>query len=141
MKTQESKHGKFYKLLASLPDVNKEDLVWQYSNMVTISLQELYANNIVAYNHMIADLENLVKNNQDYIKKLRSGVLHRMQKLGVNTTNWQDVNLFLNDKRIAGKLLYELSCDELNSLIMKLESMLAKQIIKSREVQRLKQCN
>lgn len=140
MKTKE-KHSKFYKLLSSLPNVSKEDLVWQYSNMATVSLTELYANNIQAYNSMIHDLENLVKNNQDYTKKLRSGVLHRMQKLGINTANWYDVNSFLQDKRIAGKLLYELSNEELNSLIMKLESMIAKQIIQSREMQRLKQCN
>lgn len=61
------------------------------------------------------------------IKRQRSGVLKRLQKLGVDTTNWVAVNTFLRNPRIAGKSLYELSGDELQSLIPKLESILKKQ--------------
>lgn len=61
------------------------------------------------------------------VKRQRSGVLKRLQKLGIDTTNWTNVNTFLCDPRIAGKSLYELSGDELQSLIPKLESILKKQ--------------
>lgn len=60
------------------------------------------------------------------IKRQRSGVLKRLQQLGIDTTCWENVNTYLCEPRIAGKPLYELSGDELLALIPKLEAILKK---------------
>lgn len=60
------------------------------------------------------------------IKHQRSGVLKRLQLLGIDTTCWDSVNAYLRHPRIAGKALYELDGDELLKLIPKLEAILKK---------------
>lgn len=57
------------------------------------------------------------------LKRQRSAVLKRMQQIGVDTTDWNRVNAFLRQPRIAGKPLYELDGGELDALIPKLESI------------------
>lgn len=59
-------------------------------------------------------------------RKLRGGVLKRMQLLGVDTTDWAKVNTFLEDSRIAGKRLYEMAPEELQACIVRLEMILKK---------------
>lgn len=60
------------------------------------------------------------------VKQLRSAILNRLQRYGVDTTSWARVNQFLQQPRIAGKRLYEMSIDEMRSLIPKLEMILQK---------------
>lgn len=62
------------------------------------------------------------------MKRRRSAVLKRLQWLGVDTTDWGAVNAFCLAPRIAGKKFRELGCEELISLIPKLESILNKQV-------------
>ena len=57
------------------------------------------------------------------MKRMRSAVLKRLQQVGIDTTDWDRVNAFLCDKRIAGKPLYALDYEELQGLIPKLESI------------------
>ncbi len=59
---------------------------------------------------------------------MRSEVLTLLNKLGVYQTNgdWARVNEYLMDKRIAGKMLYQLSYNELPNLVRKLRSILDK---------------
>ena len=57
------------------------------------------------------------------LKRKRSAVLKRLQQIGIDTTSWKDVNHFLCDKHIAGKNLYEMTSEELTSLIPKLEAI------------------
>lgn len=61
------------------------------------------------------------------LKSRRSAVLKRIQLLGVNTTSWDNVNEFCLDKRIAGKVFYELNIDELKGLVPKLEAIIKKE--------------
>lgn len=61
------------------------------------------------------------------LKRQRSAVLLRLQKIGIDTTDWNRVNAFLEDNRIAGKPFYKLDYDELTGLIPKLEAILKKQ--------------
>lgn len=64
---------------------------------------------------------------REKVRKARSSVLKRVGKLGINTIdNWDEVNAFLASPKIAGKYLYEMSLDELNDLIRKLEAILRK---------------
>jgi hypothetical protein len=59
-------------------------------------------------------------------RKSRSAVLNRIQRLGINTTDFSKVDAFCLDKRIAGKPFGMLTPDELDALIPKLEAMLRK---------------
>jgi hypothetical protein len=124
-------HEQFFALLDKLPGANKESLVWQYSGMLTTSLKELLRVSPGEYKRMIADLQvKIIQQNKpaddSEIKRLRSSILHRLQKHGVDTTSWSCVNLFLQQPRIAGKRLYEMTVPEMQILIRKLESILAK---------------
>lgn len=60
------------------------------------------------------------------LKRQRSAVLARLTTLGIDTTDWNRVNAFLGDSRIAGKPFYKLTYDELINLIAKLESIIKK---------------
>lgn len=133
-------HQHFFELLEKLPGAEKESLVWQYSGMLTNSLREFLRVMPEEYKRMIADLQVKI-NNQNKpladaeIKKLRSSILHRLQKHGVDTTNWVNVNTFLQQPRIAGKRLYEMTGPEMQLLIKKLESILAKdEEVRSKEI-------
>lgn len=64
---------------------------------------------------------------EDSLRLQRSRVLKRLQKIGIDTTDWRTVNQYLCSTRIAGKPLYQLDSDELSALIPKLESILKKQ--------------
>jgi len=62
------------------------------------------------------------------LRELRSQVLTILNQMGIYATNndWSKVNAFLLDNRIAGKLLYELTVAELESLRPKLQSIATK---------------
>ena len=120
-------YSRFFVLLKQIPQADKEEMVWTYSNMKTNSLNEFATIDPDGYNRMINDMQNIVNgiNAQD-LKSLRSAILHRLQKHGVDTTNWANVNRFMEQPRIAGKKLYEMSVPEMQDLIKKLESILSK---------------
>lgn len=128
-----------------MPGASKEDMVWQYSGMLTTSLREFYAKKPEEYKRMVADLAVKAQRppnppkgglNTDGLKKLRSGVLKRLQLHGIDTTDWGRVNSFLVQPRIAGKLLFEMDGDELRRLIAKLEQILRKDTeVREREIQ------
>lgn len=138
MKTK-GKFDKFFSLLAFMPDGDKEalkeDLVWQFSNMLTTSIKEFHDTNPEGYKRMLVKMQEEVdKHNPKRFalletKRLRSSILHRLQKFGVDTTDWPSVNKFLESPKIAGKRLYNMSNEEMEALIPKLESMLNKQRI------------
>ncbi len=147
-----SAHARFYGLLRRLPQTSKEEMVWQYSNMLTDSLSEFYERDRAGYNRMIADMQRLVNRidkkpepkgtaNEQAIKKLRSAILHRLQKHGVDTTNWNDVNRFMENPRIAGKRLYDMQEEEMRVIIRKLESILRKDKQKQAEIARMTKLN
>ena len=80
----------------------------------------------------VKELENVAE-----IKKLRSSILKKLQLHGVNTTDWNCVNSFLENPRIAGKRLYNLSATEMRELIRKLASILSKDAQKQKEIERI----
>ena len=55
--------------------------------------------------------------------RLRSAVLHRMQRLGVDTSDWDVVDAFCLSNRIARKEFARLSLAELRVMVSKLEAM------------------
>jgi hypothetical protein len=62
------------------------------------------------------------------IKAGRSNVIARLTQYGIYQTpaDWKKVNHFLLDKRVAGKLLYEMSVAEMQALCTKLIAMTKK---------------
>ena len=57
------------------------------------------------------------------LRQKRSAVLHQMQLLGIDTADWDWVNAFCRDSRIAGKEFRELDCEALDTLQVKLRAI------------------
>lgn len=140
MKQKVTNFGKFYALLKQMPgsDVEqvKENLVWQFTGMRTYSLREMKAGE---YEEMTRYMQGVIDRKPDErtVKKLRSGILHRLQRHGVNTTNWDEVNRFLLNPRIAGKMLFQMNVEEMRELTGKLESILDKDTKRQQDINRL----
>lgn len=142
--------ARFYAMLAQMPGVDKEDLVWQYSGLLTTSLREFHERNPIGYARMISDMQHTIDamnkrtpkkpaidEKTAELKRLRSAVLHRLQKHGIDTTDWSRVNAFMRQSRIAGKTLGEMTIDELKAFIPKIESILTKDKIIRDEYKRI----
>ena len=140
-------YDRFFTLLNLMPDPDKdalkEDLVWQYSGMLTSSLKEFAKQKPEEYKRMLAEMQVQVeKSNPKFLKeretkRLRSAILHRLQKYGIDTTNFAVVNKFLEQPRIAGKRLYNMTIEDMEALIPKLESMLQKSVEKAEKEREL----
>jgi hypothetical protein len=82
--------------------------------------------------HLVDRLAQMKEAKMDYgdaeKKHWRSNVLTLCNKYGVYVTNdnWTDVNKLLLQKRVAGKLLYEMSKEELQAACLRLRSILSK---------------
>lgn len=61
------------------------------------------------------------------LRRKRSSVLHQMQLLGVDTADWNRVDAFCQNRRIAGKRFSQLDNDELDALLKKLRAIRRKQ--------------
>ena len=61
------------------------------------------------------------------LKRKRSTVLHLMKDIGVDTTDWNIINKFCQNPKIAGKTFRELSNCELDETAMRLRMILKKE--------------
>lgn len=130
---QISNYHRFYASFNRLPCVcdredMKESLVSSYTNGRTTSLREMSE---VEYNAMCAALEQKVNPNARalYIqgrKRRRSSALHQLQLYGVDTTDWNKVNAFCEQPRIASKPFRDLDCEELEALTRKMRAIIRK---------------
>lgn len=79
----------------------------------------------------------------EHVRRQRSIILDLLTKLGIYKDNqdWNAVNAFLMQPRISGKLLYQMTSDELNSLQHKLRAILSKYNASDLEVERKKLLN
>lgn len=124
-------YSEFYALLGKLPGATnglKEDLVLQFTGGRTSSLREMKGHE---YRAMCASMRGRMQGMDEgaftaEIKRRRSAVLKRMQRLGIDTTDWANVDNFCLNARIAGKRFAKLNMEELAALVPKLESMLRK---------------
>lgn len=119
-------YGKFYKLLKLLPGADKETLVRQFTNERTEHLRQMTQ---TEYELMCKEMERVVGYDErraallKAMRKARSGVLHQMQLYGVDTSDWQTVDRFCFDRRIAGKKFRELDTGDLEVLYRKLRAI------------------
>lgn len=119
--------GEFHKLLGLMPYATKEDLVYRHSMQQTKSLRELFEKYPIGYNNMLREMRNIVESMvTKETRLLRSAILKRLTKYGIDTTDWNEVNRFLEQPRIAGKRLYDMSTPEMHAFIAKMESILQK---------------
>ncbi len=125
-------YAAFYALLKSMPGASKEDLVLQWTNGRTASLKEMSERE---YSLMIRQLRQQVDNLEEK-KKARSAVLKQFQLYGIDTTDWDAVDRFCCNARIAGKPFRYLTIPELKSLRVKMLSIRNKAVLKGYEQRR-----
>lgn len=125
-------YAAFYALLKSMPGASKEDLVLQWTNGRTASLKEMSERE---YTLMIRQLRQQVENLEEK-KKARSAVLKQFQLYGIDTTDWDAVDRFCCNARIAGKPFRHLTIPELKSLRVKMLSIRNKAELKGYEQRR-----
>ena len=134
--THERNYARFYTLLKLLPGADKETLVEQYTNGRTTHLRETTQQE---YNKMCRDMEQVAGYDERMsdirreLRRKRSVCLKLMQQLGIDTTDWDRVNAFCEDTRIANKLFRKISVDELEELAVKLRAIKRKGGLKEQE--------
>lgn len=125
----ERNYTHFYGLLKRLPGADKETLVEQFTCGRTVHLHLMAK---AEYEAMCRQMEQIAgyderrRRQYDILRKARSGALHQMQLYGIDTTDWNRVNAFCQNRRIAGKQFRELDTDELNALNTKLRMIIRK---------------
>lgn len=124
MKQQVTNFGRFYSAFRKLiihgePDETKRQLVSQYTAGRTDSLKEMTRKE---YNDLCAAIEGM-NGMRDELKRRRSIALKLMQELGVDTTDWAQINDFCRHPRISGKAFCQLSIKELTELATKLRTI------------------
>jgi hypothetical protein len=120
----------FYGLLNRMVDTDKEALkegiVSEYTSGRTTSLKEMtmpeYLSALEGMRKLVAPTsqEQLKEALNKVLKQKRSAVLHQMQLMGIDTADWNRVNAYCLNNRIAGKKFRELDGDELDALLIKL---------------------
>lgn len=129
--------ARFYALMKRMPgnhDDLKEQLVLTYTGNRTTSLKEIKQSE---YDAMCASLQESLDGNvgatefKARIKSYRSNVLHWLQVIGIDTTDWDRVDSYCLDSRIAGKVFRKLTIPELEALVPKLKAIARKEKEKS----------
>ena len=119
-------YHRFYASLRRLPggerDDVKETLVSSFTGGRTTSLKEM---TLDEYNAMCSSLEERT-GWKEQLKKKRSLCLKLMLKAGVDTTDWQRINDFCRNPKIAGKEFAQLGLKDLDALQVKLRAILGK---------------
>lgn len=124
---------RFYALLKRMPgnqDDLKEQLVLTYTGNRTTSLKEIKQSE---YDAMCASMQQTLDGSvgaaefKARIKGYRSKVLHWLQMIGVDTTDWDRVDAYCLDPRIAGQVFRKLTIPELEALVPKLKAIARKE--------------
>ena len=129
MRTKAKNFGRFYVLAKKNPAIDKESMVLQFTDGRTTHLREMYQDE---YNEMCDAIEYGSEGARrsaeaDKLRRLRSSVLLRIGRLGINTIdNWDGIDAFCKSPKIAGKEFRKLSTEELETLRSKLESIIRK---------------
>lgn len=126
---KDGNYAKFYALLRKLPGDKEEikrQLVLQYTCYRTDSLKEITYGE---YKNICRRMEEMIHENghndaaRDDLRRQRSSALHQMQKMGVDTTDWNRINALCKDLRIAGKLFAQMTAEELVAMTIKLRTI------------------
>lgn len=120
-------HGLYTK--KGINDEQKEAMLLDLTDGRTAHTNELsYKEAIYLWGYLNGHSTSLKPATSDQLtKRRRSGCLKAMQKIGVDTTDWNRINAYCMDVRIAGKPFADITFDELADLREKLEKILKKQ--------------
>ena len=124
MAQQVTNFGRFFSAFHKLtihgePDEARRQFVLQYTAGRTDSLKEM---TVKEYTALCMAVEAM-NGGRDELKARRSIVLKLMQELGVDTTDWAQINDFCRHPRITGKEFGRLCIEELMELATKLRSI------------------
>lgn len=124
MAQQVTNFGRFYTAIRALNPIGdrddvKKSIVYQYTNGRTDSLRAMSR---AEYDRCCEDLERKT-GQKDELRKERSATLRLMQKMGVDTTDWNRVNRLCRDTRIIGKDFYFITAGEHRKLRCKLRNI------------------
>lgn len=111
----------------------KKNIVRQYTWNRTDSLREMTKKEYDACCDGIERLYGTREAYREIIRKHRATALHLMQKIGIDTSDWQRVNNFCKNPRIAGKVFAQLDGEELKALAAKLRIIKKKGGLKPKE--------
>lgn len=100
----------------------RRQIISQYTGGRTDSLREMTEKE---YRAAIAGMRGIFGNPEE-LKKWRSSCLRLMQRMGIDTTDWDRVDSFCLDSRIAGKRFARLEAWELEDLTKKLRAIINK---------------
>ncbi|WP_442795343.1 hypothetical protein [Pelobium manganitolerans] len=124
--TRNKKLQQLHRILLKLNAVDcKKDILSQYK---VSSSKDLTDKDL---DHLLGRMQKGAENRYTTcpeVKRWRSNVIVQLNKYGKYVTNndWTQVNEFMLDKRVAGKLLYEMDLSELKALVKKLYQMTKK---------------
>lgn len=133
--------GRFYSALKKVVEHSGEDgneykryIVSTYTSQRTDHVHEMdYKEYVAACEAMEAAAGTAYTEAR---RKARSGLLKQLQFAGIDTTDWNRVNAFCEDKRIAGKSFGKLTVDELKKVTLKIRSIQSKGGLKPKQVQK-----
>lgn len=129
-------YSRFYALLQNLPGADKEELVYQFTQGRTTHLHLMVRNEYDKMCDMMAKTCGCDEQHEKFrkeLRKARSGVLHQMQLLGIDTSDWARVDAFCKDARIACQEFRKINIDDLNKLNTKLRVIRRKGGLKNEE--------
>ena len=120
-------YARFYTLLNRLPTTDRDELkatlVSQYTGGRTESLREMTTKE---YDTMCDAMQQMAggyrarESYREELRRKRSAVLKQLQKIGVDTTDWNRVDAYCMNPRIAGKEFRKLTAEELDTVNIKL---------------------
>ena len=137
-------YARFYVLLNRLPTTNREELkaslVSQYTGGRTESLREMTNKEYDAMCEAMQQSDKNYKAREVYreeLRKKRSAVLKLLQKQGVDTTDWDRVDAYCLNPRIACKKFIKLTTEELETVAIKLRIIRRKENEKNTDYSQL----
>ncbi|MCD8081893.1 MAG: hypothetical protein LUF04_16305 [Bacteroides sp.] len=111
-------YSRFFTILKRIPGKpDRKDIIRQFTGGRTDSLRGMTA---WEFDRMCDALDAQFKDDRT---RARSVVLKLMQQLGIDTTDWNRINAFSRDPRIAGKEFRVLKLGELEALAEKLRGI------------------
>lgn len=134
-KTKKNDYSRFYALLKQNPMLEKDEIVSQFTNGRTTHVSQMSRQEFIRMCDALQYGSPTEQRARELsLKRARSAALLRIGRLGIKTIdNWDGINAFVANPKIAGKKFYDMSVDELNSLVRKLESIIRRGGLKSME--------
>lgn len=125
-KTKKNDYSRFYALLKQNPMLEKDEIVSQFTNGRTTHVSQMSRQEFIRMCDALQFGSPTEQRARELsLKRARSAALLRIGRLGIPTIdNWDGINAFVANPKIAGKKFYDLGVDELNSLVRKLESII-----------------